>query len=466
MFFVAFLNRLSLSEPSFPVWPKQYHLKGTWNIPAWQLRIPFEVDTDEEKGIQSDRSYTLEHNIHFKNYRNYFLQTSIEEGGQTCLFQILDATADDPLIDYLPKNTNNEWSYDGETVVLGKQAYAWSTSNSNGNYTFYVDKESGLPLRYYQDGVSIRSSHPTIYIFDITDYSPFANTSNFLYPATGCRNIDPNGPQVKRTSDHGAHIKKGTEPAYQCVNITSSELESVNINGISSFSWRDVPGVVPLVRDQSNCGSCWAQSATEAISSQFSLRKSGNVTVSVQQMIDCAWVTNTSQACQGGEGYDGYGYYAEHQINITTEEEYPYLGVSGYCQQSFGKVLGRVTGCKRVSIDDSDRTINVLKALYKYGPLMIYINSPHSFYDYKSGIFDDAEECANINEHDQTNHGVLLTGWKTMVDAKTNEEVLTYEIMNSWSPRWGDQGFAYISSKNDCGVPVYPLLPEVEIFYD
>jgi len=330
--------------------------------------------------------------------------------------------------------------------------------NDNGKYTFYVEKESGLPLRYLQDGISIRHSHPTIYIFDITEYSPFANASNFLYPLSGCRNVNPDGPSIKARKMLGASVSKGADYEYQCEEFVP---EAIDISNIANFSWRDVPGVVPLVRDQSNCGSCWAHSATEAISAQLSLQRKGNVTASAQQMIDCVFVANTSNACMGGEGFDGYGFYAKHNITITSEEEYPYLGVSGYCQKDIRNPLGKVTGCKKITMDD--QKLNVLRALYKYGPLMIYIKSTDVFYPYTGGVISDSVGCKDVTEHDQTNHGVLLTGWKHMKDA-SGKEVLAYEFMNSWSPRWGDEGFGYISSEFDCGVPVYPLLPIVESY--
>lgn len=447
-----------------PKFSKSYHLSGTWSIPYWQMRMPFVVDT-KDGYAQSDISYDhLQHEIHFLKDRAYSIQTSPD--GLHCSFSMSDHE-EDSFVEYLPDLTDEAaWEDYGEHSVLGKKVHGYiKKTENNYKYIFYVDATTNMPVRYHQFGQSIRHSHPAEYILDIVEYSPFPNETNFMVPVMKCLNRSDSGPRLNKfAGDISMQRKRPIQKDYQCKPLTPSS--DIKIDGIKEFSWRNYKGVVQVVRDQANCGSCWAQSAGEAISSQISLHSKGNFTVSIQQIMDCVWNeghtgSDGSYACAGGEGYDAYGKLAELQLNLTTEEEYPYLGVSGHCQKNFGKTIGKVTGCYQIMRDSSNKDINVLRALYKYGPLMIYIRAGTApFVAYTGGSFNNHEVCGGIDDHDKTDHGVLLTGWKTI------DGVIHYEIMNSWSTFWGEEGFAYISSENDCGVPVMPLLPLVEINYD
>lgn len=452
MLSLALVQLVASDRPKFPA---SYHIRGVWSIPYWQIRIPFVVDTKE--GVaQSDRSYDLEHNIHLWKGKKYAIQTN--HSGYSCSYSNFSGDSDS-FIEYLPDLTDkNTWADYGEHQVLGRQAVGYIKKTEQGyKYIFYVDKQTNLPLRYHQFGQSIRHSHPAEYILDIEEFSPFPNETNFLPPAKGCFDISSGGPTVHTRAlgrDISAPRKKSNAPLY----CDMHKPEPVDISGIKDFSWRNVPGVVQPVRDQSNCGSCWAQSAAEAISGQVNLAiPNRNFTVSVQQIIDCVW-TSQSFACAGGEGYDAYRMMASLNLSISTEEQYPYLGVSGTCQRVTDMPLGYVKGCYQIEQDPSDKDINVLRALYQYGPLMIYMKAGTApFVAYTGGSFNNPDVCSGIKEHDQTDHGVLLTGWKTI------NGVIHYEIMNSWSTFWGEEGFAYISTENDCGVPVMPLLPLVEV---
>ena len=431
-----------------PKWPKEYHLKGTWNIPYWQIRQPFEVDTCRGKGFQSEIAYNgIAQNIHYLKQRKYTIQTS--PAGLTCSFTDLDPNAPDSLIEYLP--SGDDWVYIGERIVLGRETHAWRRDDKSKGwyYIFYADKVSLNPVRYFQHGGSIRHSHPAEYIFDIEDFGPTANHSTFTIPTDTCRNMSSGGPTKNLKYAHD--ISKPIRSVKQDYCSILEPEQTIEIP--KEFSWRQVKGVVPTVRDQSNCGSCWAQSAVEAISSQFSIHKKGNVSISVQQVIDCVWAP-TTMACAGGEGFDAYEILKRDRILLSTEEEYPYLGVSGYCQSTFDNPIGYVTGCHQVKPSDYN---SLKRALYKYGPLMIYVKSGFDeFVAYKGGVFNNPKCHVTI---DQLDHGVLLTGWKII------DGVETFEIMNSWSTMWGDQGFAYIASgDNDCGVSLMALLPKVELY--
>jgi C1A family cysteine protease len=208
------------------------------------------------------------------------------------------------------------------------------------------------------------------------------------------------------------------------------------------FSWRsNFSNIVTKPRDQVACGSCWAFSTAQLLESAFAIRTGKLVPVSTNQVMDCTW-DNHNNGCQGGEVDLALNSYRNHSIPIASEEEYPYLGASGYCNANPKKPLGFVEDCFNV-----DRTTKaVQQALYKYGPLSIAINVIPSMSFYTSGVVDD-ETCTGTE--DDLIHAVLLTGWR-VIDGKR-----AWEVKNSWSTYWGNEGYIYIEMDNqehNCGV--------------
>merc|ERR1719446_1943661 len=72
----------------------------------------------------------------------------------------------------------------------------------------------------------------------------------------------------------------------------------------SSVDWR-TKGAVTAVKDQGQCGSCWAFSATEAIESYNFLNGGKLVSLSPQQINSCDKV---DQGCNGGNTETAYQY--------------------------------------------------------------------------------------------------------------------------------------------------------------
>lgn len=89
-------------------------------------------------------------------------------------------------------------------------------------------------------------------------------------------------------------------------------------------------------------------------------------------------------------------------------------------------------------------TVDNIQNLLVDGPVgaMIYANA--GFSSYKSGVYtgcsDFATSFAGIN------HAVVIVG----MDANKN-----YIIKNSWGTAWGMNGFATVSSTNDCALSAY-----------
>jgi cathepsin B len=59
------------------------------------------------------------------------------------------------------------------------------------------------------------------------------------------------------------------------------------------------PGCVHAIRDQGQCGSCWAFAATEALSDRFCIASGGrtNVVLSPEDMVSC---DKSNMGCNGG----------------------------------------------------------------------------------------------------------------------------------------------------------------------
>ena len=89
-----------------------------------------------------------------------------------------------------------------------------------------------------------------------------------------------------------------------------------------SLDWRDVRGVVTPVKDQGQCGSCWAFSATEAVESAYVIAGNEQVIMAPQELVDCAKGLFSSHGCNGGWYYYAYDWLRTHKT--MRESDYAY----------------------------------------------------------------------------------------------------------------------------------------------
>merc|ERR1712072_676965 len=81
--------------------------------------------------------------------------------------------------------------------------------------------------------------------------------------------------------------------------------------GVGAINWRTTDAVTPI-KNQGQCGSCWAFSATEAIESQLALSGGDEYSIELapQQITSCTPSTGTygCDGCNGGFTEGAYAY--------------------------------------------------------------------------------------------------------------------------------------------------------------
>jgi len=180
-------------------------------------------------------------------------------------------------------------------------------------------------------------------------------------------------------------------------------------------------GWVSPVKNQGQCGSCWAFSAVAVLES-FGLSKGQTVYLSEQQLVDCSRKYG-NQGCNGGFNYQGLAYVKDN--GITTEAAYAYTAKTGTCKTDGGsfKIASVQTakGCPGIQTAIATRPIGVSADATNWSK-------------YSSGIFSG---CGTNLNHDIFLVGMSDTYWK---------------IKNSWGTSWGEKGFIRLAPGNTCGV--------------
>jgi len=194
-----------------------------------------------------------------------------------------------------------------------------------------------------------------------------------------------------------------------------------------SVDWVAKGDVTP-VKNQGQCGSCWAFSTTGSIESRVSIAGGGLTSLSEQELVDCSKKNN---GCSGGLMDYAFDFVIQNK-GLCSEDDYPYTAEDGTCDDS---------SCTRhdaiSSYVDVSSTTEALEQALAAGPVSIAIEADQmSFQLYTSGVLTAA--CGT-----NLDHGVLAVGYGTWTDGTDY-----WRVKNSWGSYWGDQG--YINLCRNC----------------
>ncbi|XP_040896912.1 pro-cathepsin H-like isoform X2 [Toxotes jaculatrix] len=214
--------------------------------------------------------------------------------------------------------------------------------------------------------------------------------------------------------------------------------------------WRTKGNFVTPVKNQGRCGSCWTFSTTGCLESVNAIATGKLISLSEQQLIDCAKHFN-NYGCLGGLPSQALE-YIKYNKGLMTEEDYPYKGYDGTCH--FEPKLAAVFVRDVVNITSYDEKAMV-DAVARLNPVSFSFDVTSEFMHYKEGVYTSTH-CKNTA--DRVNHAVLAVGYGA------EEDGTPYWIAkNSWGTAWGKDGYFLIErGKNMCGLAAcssYPLPP-------
>jgi len=217
----------------------------------------------------------------------------------------------------------------------------------------------------------------------------------------------------------------------------------------ANFDWRQASNTpITPVKDQQQCGSCWAFSVGETAESANILGGKGNANtmlVSEQQIVDC---DTSDDGCNGGNPETAWQYIISTQ-GLDSESSYPYTAEDGTCKFKAQNVIATVKGWKYATTSGDETTLqsNLLKQ-----PVSICVDAAN-WQDYQSGVMT-AWECAWVVQLD---HCVQLVGYST---GGTNGNY--WIVRNSWNTNWGIDGYIWLEMGADtCGLTQEATIPQV-----
>jgi cathepsin B len=200
------------------------------------------------------------------------------------------------------------------------------------------------------------------------------------------------------------------------------------------------PNCIHAIRNQAQCGSCWAFAASEVLSDRFCIASSGsvNVVLSPQYLVSC---DTSDYGCDGG--YLSNSWQFLQQTGIPTDTCYPYTsggGDSGDCKSTCSD--GSAIKTYKAKTVSTPGTVDQMQnEIFNNGPIEVAFSVYRDFLSYTSGVYQ--HKTGGL----LGGHAVKAVGWGV------SNGTPYWIIANSWGASWGLQGRFWIKKgSNECGI--------------
>ncbi|KAL3891627.1 hypothetical protein ACJMK2_003880 [Sinanodonta woodiana] len=244
-------------------------------------------------------------------------------------------------------------------------------------------------------------------------------------------------------------------------------LRDLPANFDARTQWPNCP-TVKEVRDQGDCGSCWAFGAVEAMSDRICIASNGkvNAEISAEDLLACC--DSCGEGCQGGFPSEAWRYYetrglvtgglynssqgcqpytipaCDHHVvghlQPCPKEEAKTPKCSKKCEANYNVTYkdDKHYGKNSYSVDSVEK---IMTEIMTNGPVEAAFTVYEDFLSYKSGVYQ------HRTGQELGGHAVKILGWGQ------DNGTPYWIVANSWNPDWGNQGFFNIlRGKDECGI--------------
>lgn len=247
-------------------------------------------------------------------------------------------------------------------------------------------------------------------------------------------------------------------------------------------NWPECAEVIGDIRDQSDCGCCWAFGTSHSASDRLCVGTGGKMKVVLSAEETC--FCSEANGCGGGFLSTPWNYFKDHgivsggQYNNTGpfadegfcsdfslphchhhgpqgQDPYPDEGAPGCESQRSPSCPSKCDSSSKAPYNDfkKDRYAfsgsitsfqdekAIQQAIMNYGPVSTAFTVYTDFANYVSGVYH------HVSGGVEGGHAVRIVGWGV------DNGVKYWKVANSWNPYWGEKGyFRILRGSDECGI--------------